>query len=276
MSNLQLRAISAVILAAVALFLTWLGYMPFRLLSAAIMLGICYEWSRIVRPKTDVTLAPGALGFLLERLVLIFAGTLIIDINAYALLGLAVLFTFILWSSGRLHHAGAWEAVGFGYAALSGLSLALLHGDGASGLIAILFLFAVVWSTDIFAYFVGRKIRGPKLAPAISPSKTLSGAVGGAIGGVVAGVLLADAMNMSNLAVLSVVALLLSVVSQAGDLFESWVKRRHGYMDSGFIIPGHGGIMDRVDGLVVAAFTLYVIGWLLGSADHPAHGLFPV
>lgn len=275
MSNLQLRTISAIVLAAAVLALTWLGGLPFRLLAAAISLAIFYEWSRMSRPTTGSTWTTGALGLLPEVLMLVFAGALIVGVPALALVGLAAAFTIALWAAGRVRGAGGWEAAGFCYAALSGLSLAVLRGHDASGLIAILFLFAVVWATDIFAYFVGRKVGGPKLAPAISPGKTQSGALGGAVGGVVAGLLLAIAAGTGNLFALAVVALLLSVVSQAGDLFESWVKRRHGYKDSGSLIPGHGGVMDRVDGLVAAAFALYVIGWMSGSADHPARVLFP-
>lgn len=275
MSNLQLRTVSAIVLAAVVLLLTWLGGLPFRTLSAAISLAIFYEWSRMSRPNTDTGWAGGDLNMLPEVLILMFAGALVAGVPAIALIGLAAVFTLILWGLGKLRGAGAWEAAGFGYAALSGLSLALLRGNDASGLIAILFLFAVVWATDIFAYFVGRKVGGPKLAPAISPGKTRSGALGGAVGGIVAGLLLVSFAGTGNLFVLAVVALLLSVISQAGDLFESWVKRRHGYKDSGSLIPGHGGVMDRVDGLVAAAFALYVIGWMSSSADHPAQGLFP-
>ncbi|TIP17063.1 MAG: phosphatidate cytidylyltransferase, partial [Mesorhizobium sp.] len=148
------------------------------------------------------------------------------------------------------------------YASLSGLSLAYLRGDSHSGLIAILFLFSVVWATDIAAYFVGRAVGGPKLAPSISPGKTQSGALGGAVGGIAAGLVLAIAAGAGNLTMLGLVALALSIVSQIGDLFESWVKRRHGCKDSSNLIPGHGGVMDRVDGLVAAAFALYVIGWI--------------
>ncbi|AWC23876.1 Phosphatidate cytidylyltransferase [Aminobacter sp. MSH1] len=275
MSNLQLRTISAIVLATAVLALTWGGGLPFRLLSAAIVLAIFYEWSTMSRAKTGAVWAAGDLGILPEVAILLLAGALVAGVPALALIGLVAAFTLILWIVGLMRGVAAWEAAGFGYAALSGLSLALLRGNDASGLVAILFLFAVVWATDIFAYFVGRKVGGPKLAPAISPGKTRSGALGGAVGGVVAGLLLASTAGSGNLALLAVVALLLSVISQAGDLFESWVKRRHGYKDSGSLIPGHGGVMDRVDGLVAAAFALYVIGWMSGSADHPAQGLFP-
>ena len=135
--------------------------------------------------------------------------------------------------------SGHWDAGGLAYAALSGISLALLRGDDSAGLLAILFLFAVVWATDILAYFVGRAVGGPKLAPSISPGKTRSGALGGAVGGRRRRRAAVGAGGCRRLAaLLVVVALVLSVVSQAGDLFESWVKRRHGVKDSGGIIPG--------------------------------------
>lgn len=275
MSNLQIRAISAIVFGPAVLALTWIGGLPFRLMSAAMVIAIFYEWSRMSRPRTEAPWASGGLGVLPEVLVVAFAAALLVGGPALYLLGLAALGTAVLWGGGQMRGAGAWDAAGFCYAALSGLSLALLRGNDAAGLVAILFLFAVVWSTDIFAYFVGRKVGGPKLAPAISPGKTRSGALGGAVGGVVAGLLLVLAAGTGNLVAVGIVALLLSVVSQVGDLFESWVKRRHGYKDSGSMIPGHGGVMDRVDGLVAAAFALYVIGWMSGSADHPAQGLFP-
>ena len=269
MSNLQQRVISAVVLAVVTLGLTWLGGLPFRLLCTFIASTIFYEWSRMSRPATG-----GALGFLPEALLLAFVGTLIAGVPASWLLILVVAIVIVTAAWAQIRGATQWDAAGLAYASLSGLSLALLRDNDHSGLVAILFLFAVVWATDIAAYFVGRAVGGPKLAPSISPGKTQSGALGGAVGGVAAGLLLAIVAGVGNLVTLGLVALALSIVSQIGDLFESWVKRQHDRKDSSNLIPGHGGVMDRVDGLVAAAFALYVIGWISAGADHPAQGLF--
>jgi len=271
MSNLQQRVISAIVMAAVTLAVTWLGELPFRLFCAVITAAIFYEWTRMSRSRGGA-----GLGFLPEALAVVFVVALIAGLPALWLLLLAAALTVIVLVAARSRGAAQWEASGMAYATLSGFSLAYLRDGDHSGLIAILFLFAVVWATDIAAYFVGRAVGGPKLAPSISPGKTQSGALGGVVGGVVAGLLLAVAAGSGNLLVLGLVALVLSIVSQIGDLFESWVKRRHGCKDSSNLIPGHGGVMDRVDGLVAASFALYVVGWVsAASADHPAQGLFP-
>lgn len=270
MSNLQQRVISAIVMAAVTLAVTWFGGLPFRLFCAAIVALIFYEWTRMSRQTVGA-----AFGFLPEFLAFVFIVALVAGLPALWLLLLGAILVAAVAIAARIRGTGQWEASGLAYAALSGLSLAYLRDDNHSGLIAILFLFAVVWATDIAAYFVGRAVGGPKLAPSISPGKTQSGAAGGAAGGVAAGLILAAAAGAGNLVQLGLVALALSIVSQVGDLFESWVKRRHGAKDSSKLIPGHGGVMDRVDGLVAAAFALYVIGWVAAGADHPALGLFP-
>jgi len=273
MSNLQLRVISAVALAAAVLAITWYGGTAFRVLSAFITLAIFYEWARMARMESGGS-AAGGFGLVPELFALVFAGALVAGLPALSLIGLAAVLCIALAILSAMRSDRQWESGGLAYASMSGLSLAMLRGDDHAGLIAILFLFAVVWSTDIFAYFVGRAVGGPKLAPSISPGKTQSGAVGGMVAGVIAGVAVGLAAGLPAPVLLACVAALLSVVSQAGDLFESWVKRRHGVKDSGWIIPGHGGVMDRVDGLVAAAFALYLIGWAFGSADRPAQGLF--
>lgn len=269
LSNLQQRTISAIVLGAVVLAVTYLGGMPFRILSAAIAAAVFYEWCAMAAkagPTRSQLVAAGLL-----------AVVLIAMLSGYSAAGTLVLLVLSVAASlvdSRVAGQGYWTPSGLAYAALAGVALALLRGSDHAGLVAILFLFAVVWATDICAYFVGRSLGGPKLAPSISPGKTQSGAIGGAAGGVLAGASVALWAGLDNVPLLALVAFALSVVSQAGDLFESWVKRRHGVKDSGNLIPGHGGVMDRVDGLVAAAFALYAVGMLTSGADKPAQALF--
>lgn len=269
MSNLQLRVISALVLAVVVLGLTWLGGFWFRALSAIIGAAMLYEWLAMSRPVSDSTnslMSCAALGVVLVALIFDAPAALIL-----AALAVGVVAVAVQAASGSKRQ---WPSTGLAYAGLSAISLAMLRGGDHAGLKAILFLFAVVWATDIAAYFVGRVVGGPKLAPAISPGKTQSGALGGAVIGVIAGVSLAAAMGSGQLVLLAFIALILSIISQIGDLFESWVKRQHGAKDSSQIIPGHGGVMDRVDGLVAAALALYLLGAASGGFDRPASVLF--
>lgn len=269
MSNLQQRVISALILAAIALTATWLGGFWFRVLAVIIGAAMLYEWltmAAAVTQESNRLVACVALGIVLFVLLL--------GVPNLLCLALLIAGVVVVAAQGKFKSGSQWPASGLAYAGLSAISLAALRGSDLPGLKAVLFLFAVVWATDIAAYFVGRAIGGPKLAPSISPGKTQSGALGGAAGAVVAGVMMAAALGGANLWLAAVLALLLSLVAQAGDLFESWVKRRHGAKDSSQLIPGHGGVMDRVDGLVAAAFALYVIGAIVGGFDNPAAALF--
>jgi phosphatidate cytidylyltransferase len=167
----------------------------------------------------------------------------------------------------------AWVAAGIPYSGLVGIAPIVLRSDSGHGFIAIMFLFAVVWATDIVAYFVGRAIGGPKLAPGISPKKTLSGAVAGLAGAIAVAVVVAHLAELAEAIALTAVAVMLSVVAQAGDLFESALKRRFGAKDSGHLIPGHGGLMDRLDGFLTAAMLATLIGLARGGLEAPAAGL---
>lgn len=267
---------SAVVLAVVALSVTWIGGVAFRILSASIALAVLYEWNRMARgagSAVSARLLPEALS---TTLGLVFAIALMVGFPATALIAIMIVSIVALAGRAAMISATQWDTAGYAYASLSGLALAMLRGSESSGLVATVFLFAVVWSTDIFAYFVGRAVGGPKLAPGISPGKTRSGAIGGALFGVSAGIAIALYAEFSHVLVLAAVAAILSVMSQAGDLFESWVKRRHGVKDSGWIIPGHGGVMDRVDGLVAAAILLFVIGAAISGPARPTISLFPI
>ena len=146
--------------------------------------------------------------------------------------------------------------------------------DAALGFAAIVFLFAVVWVTDIAAYFAGRAIGGPKLMPRVSPNKTWSGAIGGTVGGVIGGVAGgALRRHRQSRRRRRPSRFVLSVVAQAGDLFESAIKRRFDAKDASQLIPGHGGLMDRLDGFVIAALVAALIGVAHGGVDAPARGL---
>ena len=134
-------------------------------------------------------------------------------------------------------------------------------------------MFAVVWATDIAAYFVGRAVGGPKLAPRLSPNKTWSGSIGGLAGAVLAAVLVVHFGGVGGMPAAIVVAMALSTVAQIGDLAESAIKRRFGVKDASSLIPGHGGLMDRLDGFVAAAVLACLIGLAHGGMDAPARGL---
>ena len=149
-----------------------------------------------------------------------------------------------------------WVIAGIGYAGGMVMAPVMLRADAGFGFAVILLLFAIVWATDILGYFAGRAFGGPKLWPAVSPKKTWSGAIAGTLGAVVVALLVAAQFGSFDRIAIIAVALLLSVVAQAGDLFESWVKRQFDAKDASHLIPGHGGVMDRLDGFWAAAVRL--------------------
>jgi len=166
-----------------------------------------------------------------------------------------------------------WMIAGLLYAGVLALAPIILRRDPALGFVAILFLFAVVWGTDIAAYFAGRALGGPKLWAAVSPNKTWSGALGGALGGVVAALLVVTVAGLVIAPMLVLVALVLSIASQAGDLLESALKRQFGAKDASDLIPGHGGLMDRLDGFLTAVLAAVMVGLLREGLDGSARGL---
>jgi len=166
-----------------------------------------------------------------------------------------------------------WMIAGLLYAGVLLLAPIILRRDPALGFVAILFLFAVVWGTDIAAYFAGRALGGPKLWAAVSPNKTWSGALGGALGGVVAALLVVTVAGLVIAPMLVLVALVLSIASQAGDLLESALKRQFGAKDASDLIPGHGGLMDRLDGFLTAVLAAVMVGLLREGFDGSARGL---
>ena len=259
-SELKLRVASALVLGALVLLVTLWGGWPFRLVWILVAGLVAYEWLAIVGRGNAI---PAGIGVVVAGLALTYSpaspAALAGTAAAAALLG-ALATPFV---RSRL----ALELCGVAYALAFALVTPALRDLPAIGLALILWSFAVVWLTDIAAYFTGRKLGGPKLMPAVSPKKTWSGAIGGAVAGMVGGYLvwrLMPALQGVTAAGPVVAASLAgSIVSQAGDLFESSLKRRFDAKDSSRLIPGHGGFLDRLDGywavLVLAGFALFAL-----------------
>ena len=166
----------------------------------------------------------------------------------------------------------SWRIAGVIYAAIAFIAPVLLRADVNNGFAALVFLFAIVWMTDIMGYAIGRAVGGPKLWQAVSPNKTRSGAIGGMAGALAAGIVIAASLSLAVLPI-AILSVILSMVAQAGDLLESAIKRRFGVKDTGHLIPGHGGLMDRLDGFIAAASVAALIGIVRGGLSAAATGL---
>ncbi len=156
--------------------------------------------------------------------------------------------------------------LGLPYLGLPFVALAWLRDLPEIGLALVLWLFVTVWASDIAAFAAGRRFGGPKLMPSISPMKTWSGFTGGVLAALTAGALTAIALDAQRPLVAVGVAVCLGLVTQLGDLFESFMKRRHGLKDSGRLLPGHGGLLDRIDGLLAASLVLALFHRTVGVA----------
>ncbi|WP_051228516.1 phosphatidate cytidylyltransferase [Pleomorphomonas oryzae] len=265
-SELALRVLSAVVLAGVTVGALWAGGWIFAALAAVAAVLILREWMAMSGPFT-FRAAPWALMAFLAVTVMMAREEPLQSLGFSALVAGALMLARV--TEPRV----AWLSLGVLYAGVPAIAAVALRGPdrltfASTGAVAVIFVLAVVWATDTAAYFSGRLIGGPKLAPRFSPKKTWSGAIGGALAGVIAGCVVAALAGVGIGIALALVALLLSVVGQVGDLAESAMKRHFGVKDSGVLIPGHGGIMDRVDGLVAALAVAIAIGlgrnWLAG------------
>jgi phosphatidate cytidylyltransferase len=264
-AELVLRVCSALVLAPLAIWTAYLGGWPFAVFWSLAALGVFWEWSALVAgDRRHLVVAVGGAALCLA--CALAAGGRLIGAVIVAALGIAIAPLAPAPRRG-------WVAGGVPYAGAIGIAPIVLRSDSENGFVAVLFLFAIVWTTDIVAYFLGRLIGGPKLLPRVSPKKTWSGALSGLAAAVLAAVVIAAAAGLSRLFAIAVTAAILSSVAQAGDLFESQLKRRFGAKDSSHLIPGHGGLMDRLDGFVFAAAVAALIGLLRGGIAAPARGL---
>ena len=247
-SDLRKRVLSAGVLLPVALGCLWYGGLPFTVLIAVAAFGMAYEW--VAMCGRGGWTRPGAMLPPIALAASILAG------GGYAVTGLEALAigTAVLLAFGRSIASRATLAIGLPYAGIGAVALVWLRTDVQAGFSNVLFLLLIVWGSDIGAYLSGRLFGGKKLAPAISPGKTWSGAAGGLICAV--GVALAAAWCLDPTSTIwraGLVGAILGVVAQMGDLLESAIKRHFGVKDSGKLIPGHGGLLDRLDAVLLAA-----------------------
>ena len=259
----MMRVLAAVVMAPLTIALAYAGGWLWALLVTLVSIGLFAEWLMVVGAGSAALTGAGTV-------VIAMMGAAV----AFGALKTAVVTGLIGGAIVTLIARGKfiWAATGFAYAAAALLASILVRKDLVNGFSALMFVLLVVWATDIGGYFAGRSIGGSKLWPRVSPKKTWSGALGGFVASLAVAAGFA-ACGIGKAVPLLLVSAALSVVSQAGDLFESAVKRRFGVKDSSHLIPGHGGLMDRLDGFVAAVLAAWIIGFLRHGVHSAGSGL---
>lgn len=248
-------------MAPVALAAVWFGGVWFALLTALGAAVIAWEWGQLCHGGRLGPAGMGVVAVVLLAVLLAATGEFLVS------LGILVLGTGIVLAAARFgsEREPGLAALGPLWLGVPCVALLWLASDPATGRATVLWIFGVVWATDICAYIAGRSIGGPKLAPRWSPSKTWSGLVGGILGAAAVGAITALIMN-APISALVTVSAALAVVEQFGDLAESIAKRRFGVKDASALIPGHGGLLDRVDGLLAVAPAVALLSLVGGGS----------
>lgn len=262
--NLATRILSALVLVPIALGAIYLGGTAYLCFILATVLVAQAEWMRLVAPGVVIWIHIVAFtALILEALATLFFGFL-------TGIGVIIGGSLLVLGVVRLTRAAGARRIALGvlYIGATMVATLWLRDLPEIGLGLTCFLFGSVWATDIGAYAAGKTIGGPKLAPRLSPNKTWAGLIGGMVSAAIAGFLIALAFDAGLRFVAAAVAAVLAVIAQSGDLFESAVKRRAGVKDSGTLIPGHGGVLDRIDGLMAAAPLLAI--WQLAVGERLA------
>jgi phosphatidate cytidylyltransferase len=261
--NLLTRILAALVLIPLAIAAAYAGGWFWLGLVALAAVGLYAEWLMIVG-----AVRPRAVTIGVVTLVLAGAALAVGRIDA----GLGIIVLGILVVALACSEQRGWVALGLSYASAALFASVLLRRDQVWGFSALMLVLLIVWATDIGGYFAGRGLGGPKLWPRVSPRKTWAGAIGGFVASLVVAFGFA-ALGLGQMVPLLVLAAVISVVSQVGDLFESAIKRSFGVKDSSHIIPGHGGLLDRLDGFVFAVVVAALIGFLRHGADGAGRGL---
>ena len=262
-SNFLMRVLAALVLAPLTIAAVYAGGWLWALLVTLVSIGLFAEWLMVVGAGSAVLTGAGTIVIAMMGASVAFGA-----LKTAVIIGCVGGAIVTLLARGKF----VWAATGFAYASAALLASILVRQDPVHGFTALMFVLLVVWATDIGGYFAGRGIGGPKLWPRISPKKTWAGALGSVAAslGVAAGF---AACGLGNAVPLLLVSAVLTVVSQLGDLFESAVKRRFGVKDSSHLIPGHGGLLDRLDGFVAAVLVAWIIGFLRHGVHSAGSGL---
>jgi phosphatidate cytidylyltransferase len=264
-SEMMTRLVSAIVMAALALGSVLVSVWTFVALVIAAGVTVSWEWGRLVRKAgfdaiagiQSAAVASVAVAVALSRPGLALSAAIL------ALVGTG----FLAVSSATV----GWSLLGIAYSVLPAWSMVWLRSDPTLGATALLYLLLVAWTTDTASYGGGRLIGGPKLAPRISPQKTWSGLLAGILAPALVGYALGLFLQDTSAWRLALVSIVIAAACQAGDLGESAVKRRFGTKDMSNLIPGHGGLLDRIDGLLIAAIAAALIA--LRDPANPGRGL---
>lgn len=254
--DLSVRALSAAVLIPAVIADVWMGGIWFSLLVALVGVLMAQEWTTMAHRQDPLQFALHAAGALCGAFLPLHNAGIIGAVTAIGMIW--VLSAIAAWF--QEPQGTMWRYPGVPYVSFPAVALVLLRNDPAYGVLAILWMLIIVWAADTLAYFAGKLIGGPKLAPIVSPKKTWAGLAGAVAGGALASAIFAAATGLGAIAILSLLAGFLALVGQGGDLFKSALKRHCGVKDSGRLIPGHGGIIDRVDSLIAVAAVAALIG----------------
>ncbi len=267
-ADLGSRALSAAVLIPLVIAAVWAGGMWFNLFVGWLGVLMALEWTTMVHRQDPAQFALHAAGALCGALLPLSVGF------TGAVIAIAVLWIVSALLARVQESDGAvWRYLGVPYVAVPAMALVVLRSDPAFGAQAIIWVMVIVWAADTLAYFAGRIIGGPKLAPVLSPKKTWAGLGGAIVGSALASAIVAIYAGLTGVAMLAAIAGFLALVEQGGDLFKSALKRHYGVKDSGRLIPGHGGVIDRVDGLVAVATAAALIGFARSDLTATGSGL---
>jgi len=258
---LATRVVSALVLAIPVIGAVVVGPPATDLLVAAVAVVLAWGWCRMCAGEGDGVTVPR--GVMIAALLAAVAG-MAFDQPVIGLLALAA--GAVIVAAVSRGTARVWLAAGTFYLGLPCLAFMWLRADPETGLAVVLWILGLVWASDIGGYVFGRSIRGPRLAPVLSPNKTWAGFFGAVLCAGLAGFAASGPVAVDSPVRLAAVSAALGAAAQMGDLAESWVKRHFGVKDAGALIPGHGGLLDRVDALLVVVTVTALIGAVGGGS----------